>query len=109
MRAAVEHLARIGHRKIGFLAGPHTLRSAITRENDFRTAMQAARLPVEKPWVIECDHTLRGGVAGFERLQSFEKGPTPGNCSNHTTPICRRRGPYPARPRLPPDPALVSP
>ncbi|HEX8812281.1 MAG TPA: LacI family DNA-binding transcriptional regulator, partial [Terracidiphilus sp.] len=31
MRAAVEHLAALGHRKIGFLAGPHTLHSAITR------------------------------------------------------------------------------
>ena len=40
VRAAVHHLMGLGHRKIGFLAGPHKLHSAITRENDFRTAMQ---------------------------------------------------------------------
>ncbi len=34
-KAAVQHLAGLGHKRIGFLAGPHTLHSAITRENDF--------------------------------------------------------------------------
>ena len=45
IRAAVNHLKELGHRKIAFLAGPHTLHSAITRENDFRNAMEAAGLP----------------------------------------------------------------
>ena len=31
LKAAVNHLAALGHRKIGFLAGPHTIHSAITR------------------------------------------------------------------------------
>ena len=44
IHAAVNHLADLGHRRIAFLAGPHTLHSAITRENDFRTAMEAAGL-----------------------------------------------------------------
>src|SRR5208283_5097748 len=52
IRAAVNHLAELGHRRIAFLAGPHKLHSAITRENDFRTAMEAAGLPIEKQWVV---------------------------------------------------------
>ena len=75
IRAAVNHLAELGHSKIAFLAGPHKIHSAITRENDFRTAMEAAGLPVQKKWVIECDHTLKGGVAGFERLQALASRP----------------------------------
>ena len=43
IRAAVNHLAELGHRKIAFLAGPHTLHSAITRENDFRTGDGSGR------------------------------------------------------------------
>ena len=35
----------LGHRKIGFLAGPHKLHSAITRQNDFQAAMQEANCP----------------------------------------------------------------
>ena len=45
IHAAVNHLAELGHRKIAFLAGPHKLHSAITRENDFRTAMRPPGSP----------------------------------------------------------------
>jgi len=107
LKAAVDHLAGLGHRKIGFLAGPHTIHSAITRMNDFQTAMEAARLPIEKAWVIESDHTLRGGVAGFERLQSFEKGPTAVICSNDITAIGVLRAAYMAGLRVPQDLSVV--
>jgi DNA-binding LacI/PurR family transcriptional regulator len=107
MKETVNHLAGLGHRKIGFLAGPHTLHSAITRENDFRTAMQAAGLPIEKAWVIECDHTLRGGVAGFERLQGFDKGPTAVICSNDMTAIGVLRAAYMAGLHVPQDLSVV--
>ena len=68
---AVNHLVGLGHKKIGFLAGPYKLHSAITRENDFRAAIKAAGLTVQKDWIIECDHTLKGGLAGFGRLQAL--------------------------------------
>jgi len=32
IQAAVHHLVELGHQKIAFLAGPHKLHSAITRE-----------------------------------------------------------------------------
>jgi LacI family transcriptional regulator len=107
VRAAVDHLAGLGHRKIGFLAGPHTLHSAITRENEFRSAMEVARLSIENSWVIECDHTLRGGVAGFERLQIFEKGPTAVICSNDMTAIGVLRAAYLAGLHVPRDLSVV--
>jgi DNA-binding LacI/PurR family transcriptional regulator len=92
--AAVNHLAELGHTKIAFLAGPHSLHSAITRENDFRTAMEAAKLPIQKKWVIECNHTLKGGVAGFERLQALSTHPTAILCSNDMTAIGVLRAAY---------------
>lgn len=107
MKAAVHHLAGLGHRRIGFLAGPHTIHSAITRENDFRTAMKAAELPVEPHWMIECDHTLRGGVLGFERLQSLAVRPTAIICSNDMTAIGLLRAAYMAGLRLPNDLSVV--
>ena len=94
IRAAVNHLAELGHRKIAFLAGPHVLHSAITRENDFRTAMQKAGLAIQKQWIIECDHTLKGGVAGFEQLQSLPDHPTAIICSNDMTAIGVLRAAY---------------
>ena len=94
IHAAVHHLAELGHRKIAFLAGPHTLHSAITRENDFRAAMQAAGLAIQKKWIIECDHTPKGGVAGLKQLQALATRPTAIICSNDMTAIGVMRAAY---------------
>jgi DNA-binding LacI/PurR family transcriptional regulator len=107
VRAAVNHLVELGHSRIGFLAGPHKLHSAITRENDFRTAMSEAGLRVEPAWVIECDHTLRGGVAGFERLRALGSQPTAVLCSNDMTAIGVLRAAYMGGLRVPQDLSVV--
>jgi LacI family transcriptional regulator len=107
IRAAVEHLAALGHSRIGFLAGPHTLHSAITRENDFRSAMSALELPIHTDWIIECDHTLKGGVAGFEHLQAFTTRPTALVCSNDMTAIGVLRAAYMAGLRVPQDLSVI--
>jgi LacI family transcriptional regulator len=107
IRAAVGHLAELGHSKIAFLAGPHNIHSAITRENNFRAAMQAAGLPVQKKWVIECDHTLKGGVAGFGRLQALAAQPTAILCSNDMTAIGVLRAAYLQGLRVPQDLSVV--
>lgn len=44
MRLAVEHLAGLGHRRIGHLAGPETLSTGILRRKGFEAAMAAAGL-----------------------------------------------------------------
>jgi LacI family transcriptional regulator, galactose operon repressor len=107
IRAAIAHLVELGHRKIAFLAGPHKIHSAMTRENDFRTAMEAVGLPIQKKWVIECDHTLKGGVAGFDRLQALAAGPTAILCSNDMTAIGVLRAAYLKGLRVPQDLSVV--
>jgi len=107
IRAAVDHLAQLGHSKIGFLAGPHKLHSAVTRENDFHTAMQGAGLPVQKKWVIECDHTLKGGVVGFGKLQSLAARPTALICSNDMIAIGVLRAAYMKGLRVPQDLSVI--
>jgi LacI family transcriptional regulator len=107
IRAAIDHLVELGHSKIAFLAGPHNIHSAMTRENDFRTAMEAVGLPVQKKWVIECDHTLKGGVTGFDRLQALAAGPTAILCSNDMTAIGVLRAAYLKGLRVPQDLSVV--
>ncbi len=107
MRAAVNHLAELGHKRIAFLAGPHSLHSALTRENDFRASMQQARLPLESRHVIECDHTLKGGMAGFENLWKLKDRPTAIVCSNDLTAIGVLRAAYAKRLRLPEDLSVI--
>jgi DNA-binding LacI/PurR family transcriptional regulator len=107
IRAAVRHLVDLGHSQIAFLAGPRKLHSAVTRENDFRAAMKASRLPIQKSWVIECDHTLKGGVAGFARLQALKAQPTAILCSNDMTAIGVLRAAYMAGLRVPDDLSVI--
>jgi len=107
MHAAVKHLAELGHKRIAFLAGPHSLHSALTRANDFRAAMKQMKLPLEAKCVIECDHTLKGGMAGFEKLWDFKDRPTAVVCSNDLTAIGVLRAAYAKRLRLPEDLSVI--
>jgi LacI family transcriptional regulator len=107
IHAAVRHLVELGHSSIAFLAGPHSLHSAITRENDFRTAMQSAGLPIARKWVIECDHTPKGGVAGFEQLRKLPSRPTAIVCSNDMTAIGVLRAAYENGLRVPHDLSVI--
>lgn len=94
IHAAVNHLVKLGHRKIAFLAGPHKLHSALTRESDYRAAMKAAGLTIQKKWIVECDHTLKGGVAGYNQLQALGSRPTAIVCSNDMIAIGVLRAAY---------------
>ncbi len=107
IHAAIRHLADLGHRAIGFLAGPYSLHSAITRENDFRAAMQPPGCLIQKKWIIECDHTLKGGVAGFEQLRKLAARPTAIVCSNDMTAIGVLRAAYMAGLRVPQDLSVI--
>ena len=107
MRAAVAHLAGLGHSGIGFLAGPHMIHSAVTRQDEFRHAMEWAGLPIEADWVIECDHTLRGGVHGFERMRELKRQPTAVICSNDMTAIGVLRAAYMEGLRVPQDLSVI--
>jgi LacI family transcriptional regulator len=107
IRAAVDHLAQLGHQKIAFLAGPRKLHSAMTRENDFHTAMGEAGLTIQKKWIIVCDHTLKGGVAGFEKLQALSARPTAVMCSNDMTAIGVLRAAYMKGLRVPQDLSVI--
>jgi DNA-binding LacI/PurR family transcriptional regulator len=107
IRAAVAHLAALGHRKIGFLAGPHKLHSAITRQNDFLNAMQESKIQIQKKWLIECDHTLKGGVTGFGKLRMLSTQPTAVICSNDMTAIGVLRAAYLQDLRVPQDLSVI--
>jgi LacI family transcriptional regulator len=107
IQTAVNHLVALGHRQIAFLAGPHKLHSAITRENDYCAAMQAAGLPIQKKWIVECEHTLKGGVAGYRQLQTLSSRPTAILCSNDMIAIGVLRAAYLEGLRVPQDLSVI--
>ena len=104
---AVDHLRALGHSRIAFLAGPQNLHSAVTRVNEYRTAMEAAGLPIQKKWIVECDHMLKGGLAGFGKLQALAARPTAIVCSNDMTAIGVLRAAYLEGLRVPEDLSVI--
>jgi LacI family transcriptional regulator len=79
---AIEHLRMLGHKKIGFLAGPVTQSSATRRRKAFLAAMTSCHLSLKEEWIFEGDHRLTGGRFAAERLFSMRNAPTALVCSN---------------------------
>lgn len=84
---AIEHLRMLGHNRIGFVAGPATLSSAVRRRKAFLTAIKSCRLTLKDEWLFEGDHRLTGGRFAAERLFSMRYPPTAIVCSNDMTAL----------------------
>ena len=79
----------------------------MTRLHNYEQSMSDAGLTVDQRWVIRCDHTLKGGVAGFGKLWALEKRPTAVICSNDMTAIGVLRAVYMAGLRVPEDLSVI--
>jgi LacI family transcriptional regulator len=65
-RQMAEHLIELGHRRIGFIAGPAAITTARARLTGFHAALAAAGL--EASLMVEGDFTYEGGAAAASRL-----------------------------------------
>jgi LacI family transcriptional regulator len=87
IRQAVQHLAVLGHRRIGFVSGPLRLRSSQLRKAAFVASMEEIGSTPSAACLIEGDHTLEGGVRAAEQLLRLRQVPTAVMCSNDMTAI----------------------
>lgn len=82
IREAVQHLAALGHRRIGYITGPQRLHSANARLNAFLAATERVGIRVPDMCIFHGDHTAEGGSRGVEHLLSIKQPPTAIMCSN---------------------------
>lgn len=94
IRQAVQHLAALRHERIGFIAGPLNLKSAAARRDAFLQSMKEIGMAVDPDLVVQGNHTLEGGVAGFAQLLKLKDGPTAVLCSNDMTAMGVMRKSY---------------
>jgi len=92
LRQAVQHLHRLGHRRLAFLSGPLTLKSARLRREAFLTCHREALPEAGPPLILEGDHTLDGGFNAVQELLGAVNRPTAVICSNDLTAIGVLRG-----------------
>jgi DNA-binding LacI/PurR family transcriptional regulator len=76
-RHAVEHLIRLGHRRIGFVDGPISLSTTRERKSGYEQALRDAGLPVSQEMVIYADFSHHaGGYEAASKLLNASKRPT---------------------------------
>src|SRR5271154_2821787 len=81
-RAAVEHLLRLGHARIGFLGGDDAMTTQQERVGGWRDALNAAGLAADHALIIESAPTRAGGRLAIERALSPPRPPTAVLCYN---------------------------
>jgi LacI family transcriptional regulator len=70
------YLVSLGHKRIGYIAGPSGFRSAIERQAGFREALAARQIALPDELIVEGGYTYESGVAGGEKLLALEPRPT---------------------------------
>jgi LacI family transcriptional regulator len=104
-RMAVEHLIRLGHRRIATITGPLSMASGEDRLTGYCQALAAHRIPVEEALIVEGDFTEGGGMMGMHRLLSAS--PTAVFAASDTMAVGALKALREANLRVPEDLALV--
>lgn len=76
-RQAVEHLIRLGHRRIGFVDGPVSLSTTRERKAGYGQALRKQGLPVSSDLIVCADFSHHaGGYEAVSKLLQAPKRPT---------------------------------
>jgi LacI family transcriptional regulator len=76
VRAAIEHLIRLGHRRIGMIGGPRRLYTGRERLEAYRVALQDAGVPVDDDLILEGSFKERSGYELVGRFLAMRRQPT---------------------------------
>lgn len=106
-REALEHLLALGHRDIGFIAGPQNLNSAVGRKEAFKAALRAHKLTVRSEWIAVGDMRVEGGRAAMARLLALGERPTAVLASNDLMAVGALQAAHEARVRVPKELSIV--
>jgi LacI family transcriptional regulator len=107
IRQAIQHLAALRHKRIAFIAGPLSLKSAVARRDAFLQSMQEIGLADGPLLIVEADHTTEGGMNACTQLRNASIQPTAILCSNDMTAIGVMRKSYEEGRVIPRDLSLV--
>lgn len=106
-RLAVEYLLSLGHRRIGYIAGPRTSRSSESRLKGYREALINAGISPDPRWVGQSDGRLDGGGPALRSLLSACPEISAVFCYNDATAIGALRFARESGLRVPEDLSIV--
>ena len=107
IREAVQHIVSLGHRRIGFISGPLTLKSAKVRRAAFLACISNCGIKDRQRIVVEGNHKVEGGDTAMTHMLALPDPPTAVLASNDLTAIGAMRAIHRAKLRVPDDISLV--
>ncbi len=75
-RTAVEYLLSLGHRRIAVISGPTSLQCSLDRVAGYRTALEAAGIPIDPELIRPGDFRLQSGYTQTCALLALPNPPT---------------------------------
>ena len=106
-REAIEHLRLLGHRDIGFIAGPASLSSARCRRTAFQSALKHCGLTLHSDWIASGDLRVEGGRLAMHELLAGAAHPTAVVTTNDLMAVGALQAAHEAGVRIPEDISLV--
>jgi LacI family transcriptional regulator len=106
-RIAVEHLLSLGHRRIGMLTGRPDLQSARLREQGYRAALDAARVPIDEDLVRVGAYEAEISFAAARELLARPDPPTAIFAANDLSAIATMESAVELGLRVPDDLSVV--
>ena len=82
MRELTTRLLKLGHRQIGLIGGPTTVRDAWERERGFLEAMKEGRGLVDPQAILHAEFTVEAGLQGWQQIGKCTPRPTAVMCGN---------------------------
>jgi LacI family transcriptional regulator len=81
-REAVEHLLRLGHRRIGYFGGDSSMTTQQERVSGWRDALAGAGIVADETLIFETMPTRQGGREAVDRALASPRPPTAVACYN---------------------------
>lgn len=106
-REALDHLLSLGHRDIGFIAGPQTLNSARNRKDAFIAALKSHGLQVRAKWIAVGEMRVEGGRKAMEALLAQQPRPTAVVATNDLMAVGALQAAHAGRFQIPRDLSLI--
>jgi LacI family transcriptional regulator len=107
IREGVHHLVALGHKDIGFISGPLSLKSARIRCTAFLKCMTECGISERHRTVVEGNHKFDGGEMAMTQLLTNTRPPTAVLTSNDLTAVGALRAIHRAGLRVPDDISVV--
>jgi DNA-binding LacI/PurR family transcriptional regulator len=107
VRAAIEHLINLGHRRIGIISGPRRLYTGRERLEAYRATLRARGLPADDRLILEGSFKERSGYELVGQFLKMRRRPTAIFVANNLMTIGALLGLKEAGIRIPQEMAVV--